>query len=36
LEILKGLSVDEIGSFYDELGGFEYSGENLFETIVKS
>lgn len=35
-EILRGLSKDEIESFYWELGGFEYSNENFFETIVKS
>ncbi|NVP17114.1 tyrosine--tRNA ligase [Candidatus Gracilibacteria bacterium] len=36
LEILKSLKIDELSTFQFAMGGFNYSGENLFETIVKS
>ena len=36
VEVLKSSNKDEIISFYNAIKGFEYTGENLFETIVKS
>lgn len=36
VEVLKWLSDDEISTFKNAMWGFEYSEENLFETIVKS
>ena len=36
LEILKDLSSDELKNFQNELWGFKYNSQNLFETIVGS
>ena len=36
LEVLKWLSADEIETFKNSMWGFDYTWENLFETIVKS
>jgi len=36
LEVLKWLKNGEINTFKNAMWGFEYSSENLFETIVKS
>lgn len=36
LDILSGLSDEEISIFKNSIWGFEYKWENLFETIVKS
>jgi len=36
IDILKWLNDDEINTFQNAMWGFEYSQENLFETIVKS
>ena len=36
MKIVETLWDDELNNFYDEIGGFKYTWENLFETIVKS
>lgn len=36
VNLLSKLNENEINDFYREIWGFEYSWENLFETIVKS
>ena len=36
LDILKSLSLEYLKTFQDSMWGFEYSEENLFETIVNS
>lgn len=36
MELLSNLNENELNSFYSEIWGFNYSEENLFETIVKS
>ena len=36
VETLQNLSKDELKTFQNAMWGFNYSGENLFETIVKS
>lgn len=36
LEILKTLSTEELKTFQNAMWGFEYSEENLFESIVKT
>nr|MDD3720092.1 tyrosine--tRNA ligase [Candidatus Gracilibacteria bacterium] len=36
VSIIKNTTKEELDIFYNELGGLEYSGENLFELIVKS
>ncbi|MCD5380729.1 tyrosine--tRNA ligase, partial [Candidatus Gracilibacteria bacterium] len=36
LDTLKNLSSDELNTFQNAMGGFEYNGENFFETIVTS
>ncbi|NDK08387.1 tyrosine--tRNA ligase [Candidatus Gracilibacteria bacterium] len=36
IELIKSSDKKEIESISKEVGGFDYSGENLFETIVKS
>ncbi|MDQ7009245.1 MAG: tyrosine--tRNA ligase [Candidatus Gracilibacteria bacterium] len=36
LETLKTLSLEELKTFQNAMGGFDYISENLFETIVKA
>lgn len=36
IQIIKNASKEELDNFFEELGGFRYSGENLFEAIVSS
>lgn len=36
IEVLKNLNEEEIKTFMQAMWWFEYKGENLFETIVKS